>query len=151
MYDPGRTQGTARTILVGVDDSDSSLSAARAAAVLAADSGATLHVVTAYRGDSLDDVDVGVEGDMWTIGSEQAGLDLVRRVAHQLDLPVEQVVTRAVHGRPAQVLIAEAERLGVDVIVVGNRRVQGIARVLGSVAGAVVHQAPCDVYVVKST
>ena len=35
-------------------------------------------------------------------------------------------------------------------IVVGNKRVQGLARVLGSVASAVAQHAPCDVYIAKT-
>ena len=43
-----------------------------------------------------------------------------------------------------------AKEIGADLIVVGNRRVQGIGRVLGSVATDVAHHAPCDVYIVKT-
>jgi nucleotide-binding universal stress UspA family protein len=35
--------------------------------------------------------------------------------------------------------------------VLGNRRMQGAGRILGSVANSVAHHAPCDVYVVKTT
>ena len=54
-------------------------------------------------------------------------------------------------GKPTEVLIGEAERLGASLIVVGNRRMQGLGRVLGSVANSVAHNAPCDVYIVKTT
>ena len=33
---------------------------------------------------------------------------------------------------------------------VGNRRMQGLGRVLGSVANSVAHNAPCDVYIAKT-
>ncbi|MCP3973298.1 MAG: universal stress protein, partial [bacterium] len=36
-------------------------------------------------------------------------------------------------------------------IVVGNRRVQGIARVLGSVASDVAKRAPCSVLIAHTT
>jgi len=35
-------------------------------------------------------------------------------------------------------------------IVVGSRRMQGIGRVLGSVADSVAHNAPCNVYIAKT-
>ena len=35
-------------------------------------------------------------------------------------------------------------------IVVGNRRMHGIGRVLGSVANSVAHNAPCDVYIANT-
>jgi nucleotide-binding universal stress UspA family protein len=43
-----------------------------------------------------------------------------------------------------------ATDIGADLIVVGNRRVQGIGRLLGSVATDVAQHAPCDVYIVKT-
>ena len=47
-------------------------------------------------------------------------------------------------------LIEEAARTHADVIVVGNRRMQGVKRVLGAVASDVAHHAPCDVLIVKT-
>ena len=41
-------------------------------------------------------------------------------------------------------------RLEAEVIVVGNRRMQGVGRLLGSVANEVAHNAPCDVLIVKT-
>ena len=35
-------------------------------------------------------------------------------------------------------------------IIVGNRRMQGMGRLLGSVANEVAHNAPCDVLIVKT-
>jgi nucleotide-binding universal stress UspA family protein len=60
------------------------------------------------------------------------------------------VTSRALAGRPATALVDEAIRLGASLIVVGNRRVQGVGRVLGSVATNVAAHAPCDVYIVKT-
>jgi nucleotide-binding universal stress UspA family protein len=56
----------------------------------------------------------------------------------------------AIDQKPADALIAEAERLEAELIVVGNRRMQGVSRLLGSVANEVAHNAPCDVLVVKT-
>lgn len=56
----------------------------------------------------------------------------------------------AVRGTPASALIEQAEIHGARMIVVGNKRMQGIGRVLGSVANSVAHHAPCDVYVAKT-
>lgn len=36
------------------------------------------------------------------------------------------------------------------IIVVGNRRMRSIGRVLGSVAISVAHHAPCDVYIANT-
>jgi nucleotide-binding universal stress UspA family protein len=53
-------------------------------------------------------------------------------------------------GRPADVIVQEAEESGADLIVVGTRG-HGAARSLfmGSVSTNVVHHAPCDVLVVR--
>ena len=56
----------------------------------------------------------------------------------------------AVDEKPADALLAEAERVEAEVIVVGNRRMQGVSRLLGSVANEVAHNAPCDVLIVKT-
>ena len=48
-------------------------------------------------------------------------------------------------------ILAEAEKVSADLIVVGSKRMTGIARVLGSVANDVAHHAPCSVYVAKTT
>ncbi|WP_281445477.1 universal stress protein, partial [Paenarthrobacter nicotinovorans] len=47
-------------------------------------------------------------------------------------------------------LVNEAEMQDARLIVVGNRRMQGLGRVLGSVANTVAHTAPCDVYIAKT-
>ena len=44
----------------------------------------------------------------------------------------------------------EHERVGADMIVVGNRRMQGVQRILGAVANDIAHHAQCDVLVVKT-
>ena len=61
------------------------------------------------------------------------------------------ITTGAGVGKPADLLIAEAKRLEATVIAVGNRRMQGAGRLLGSVANSIAHHAPCDVYIVKTT
>ena len=61
-------------------------------------------------------------------------------------------VTHAVIVKdPAKALCEEAARLDASMIVVGNRRVQGATRVLGSIANDVARQAPCNVLIVHTT
>ena len=62
-----------------------------------------------------------------------------------------EVTYSGVVGKPADALIREAERLDASLIVVGNRRMQGLGQLLGSVANSVAHGAPCGVYIVKTT
>jgi nucleotide-binding universal stress UspA family protein len=65
-----------------------------------------------------------------------------------VDVPV--TMHRAV-GSAADSLCELAEQLGADIIVVGNRNMQGKGRLLGSVASRVAHHAPCHVLIAHST
>jgi nucleotide-binding universal stress UspA family protein len=54
------------------------------------------------------------------------------------------------HGSPAQTIAEEAEESGADLIVVGTHGRGAVARaVVGSVSTKLVHDAPCDVLVVR--
>ena len=128
-----------RIVLVGVDGSDSSRRAARRAAELAADMGAVLHVMMASERSTLH-----------RTAASEAAEATARAVAAELTGLVAQVTSSPLQGKPALALVEEADRLHADVIVVGNRGTQGVGRVLGSVASAVVAHAPCDVFVVKT-
>jgi len=134
------------TIVVGVDGSDTAAKAAQAAAHLAAATGAKLHIVTAYK--KLESDVVGAGSDQFYYTTRDEALDVAVAEAARVNV---EVTVEAVRGKPADALIAEAERLEASLIVVGNRRMQGIGRLLGSVASDVAHHAPCDVYIVKTT
>jgi nucleotide-binding universal stress UspA family protein len=140
-----------KIILVGVDGSDSSRKAATAAAELAASSGATLHVLTAVV-PSRPSVpgDIADRGDERRLTPGEEAELIAADIAGSLTGVVPHIESSPIHGKPAAALVDEAKRLGADLIVVGNRRVQGIGRVLGSVATDVAHHAPCDVYIVKT-
>lgn len=138
----------ANVIVVGVDGNERAEHAAAAAARLAAATDATLHVVCAYTRDQSTEIPVAEGTASVSIAKESA--DIAARTARHLETIAPATTSAAVQGRPADVLIQEAERLDASVIVVGNRRMQGIARVLGSVPAAVAHHASCDVYIVNT-
>lgn len=136
-------------VVVGVDDSETALRAAQRAADVAAAMQARLHVVTAF---SRNDVAVvGVGNDTWVIDSFQQATATAERVAGTLRRPGLEITCGAGEGKPQDVLIAEAASVEATLLVVGNRRMQGVARVLGSIANSVAHHAPCDVLIVKTT
>ncbi|MFD1858326.1 universal stress protein [Aeromicrobium camelliae] len=136
-------------IIVGVDGSSTALSAARTAAALARALEARLHVITAVTRDSLDYEDAQHHVQVDVAGDAE---DLAAQTAETLRSVAPQVTSAVVTGRPADALVSEAERLGADLIVVGNRRVQSsVARVMGSIATAVAHHAPCDVYIAHTS
>ena len=133
-------------ILVGVDGSDSSRRAAETAASLAAATGATLHVMTA-----AEDHDRRTEGEyVGDVRIQSRAEAIATEVAESLEGTAPNVQATPAHGKPADALVQVATDIGADLIVVGNRRVQGIGRLLGSVASDVAQHAPCDVYIVKT-
>ncbi len=54
-------------------------------------------------------------------------------------------------GGPTEAIVRVAEQEGADVIVIGNKGMAGVRRVLGSVPNSVAHQAPCSVFIVQTT
>ncbi|WP_125615719.1 universal stress protein [Specibacter cremeus] len=136
-------------IIVGVDGNTTSLKAAHTAADLAKALGATLSVITAYDQDRTEKVVIG--NDEWFLNTADEAARVAERVAVELGNSGVATTYSSVLGKPAEALMAEAERVGATMIVVGNVRMQGIGRVLGSVANTVAHNAPCDVHIVKTT
>ena len=134
-------------IVVGVDRSDSARRAALTAAGLASAYRTNLHVVMCV--ERRAPVEVGVGGERfradWLADAEQFLADLVRTLPH------DSTTNGVGIGDPATTLCEEAQRLNARAIVVGNRRVQGASRVLGSVAGDVTRRASCDVLVANTT
>ena len=136
-----------RTIVTGVDGSETAAKAARKAAELADALGAQLHVLSAYGKFEIQRFSSGNEEFVFTSEKDarktaETALSHLRREFSGLSITAEPS-----EGKPADALVRAAERLSADLIVVGNKRVQGISRVLGSVAHDVAAHASCDVYV----
>jgi nucleotide-binding universal stress UspA family protein len=134
-------------IVTGVDGTDPAMQAARTAARLAQALDGELHVVSAYG--KVDTIEVHVEGHDFVLTPEQDAQRIAEETATRLqeEFPSLRVVAASAEGKPADALVDVAEELGADLIVVGNKRVQGLARVLGSIATEVARKAHCDVYV----
>lgn len=136
----------AQPIVVGVDESETARRAAFRAAELAVALGAPLHLVMASnrrRADSLS-TETGRHVD-WVAGAEQY------LVALTGELAIPAVTHAVVADDPASAMCAEASRVDAQMIVVGNRRVQGLARVLGAIATDVARRAPCDVLISETS
>jgi nucleotide-binding universal stress UspA family protein len=133
-------------IVVGVDGSDTSRRAAATAAGLAAALGVNLHIVICA--EPAAPVDFGVGSDRFHIDWRTEAATLLDQIA--AELPCESITKHVCAGDPAKMLCAEAERLDARAIVVGNRRVTGVRRLLGSVAGDVIRHATCDVLVANT-
>lgn len=137
------------TVVVGVDGSDTALEAARAAGELAKRLGARVHLVMAI-GRHQQQQTVRGGGESWTVNSLDVAEQELSGIAGRIT-GVSEKSCSVVEGDPAKCLVAEAERLGAEIIVVGNKRVHGPGRVLGAIALEVVRRAPCAVHIVKTT
>ncbi|NYG60529.1 nucleotide-binding universal stress UspA family protein [Nocardioides daedukensis] len=135
------------TIVTGVDGSVPAAAGARKAAELAKAFGATLHVLSAYGDFEAETLEIGSEKILLT--NEQEAQQTAQQVLVDLrrEFPGVEIVASPAEGKPGEALVRAAESLHADIIVVGNKRVQGMARVLGSIARDVAAHASCDVYV----
>ena len=140
----------ANIIIAGVDGSETATLAAQRAAEAAEAYGGSLHIVSAYGpgeqrtlSDGVEKVVINLRDDAERICSEAAE-------ALRSQFPSLEVTASVVSGSPADGLVSEADRLEARLIVVGNRRVQGPARILGSIARTVAANASCDVYVANT-
>jgi nucleotide-binding universal stress UspA family protein len=132
------------SVIVGVDGSETAAEAASAAARLAAGLQLDLRVVFAYPADT--DRTEPAYGELTT---QAAAERVANEVATTLRAqhPGLTVTGDAEPGKPAEALVSVAERAKADLIVIGNKRVQGVTRILGSIAVDVIRKAPCDVYI----
>lgn len=135
-------------VIVGVDGSPTAMKAAESARQNALALNARLHVVTAF--DTGTTEFYGSGSDTWVAPDAHSAHQIAQRAATELETPGLSVTFSAARGKPADALIEEAERHEAKMIVVGNVRMRGLGRILGSVANSVAHNAPCDVLIVKT-
>lgn len=71
----------------------------------------------------------------------------LNKLAASLAVPEDRVCIEV--GSPKAEIVRVAEERGVDLIVLGSHGRHGIALLLGSTAGSVIHHAQCDVLAVR--
>ncbi|MBO2465644.1 universal stress protein [Actinomadura violacea] len=145
-----------RMILVGTDGSDSSFGAVDRAAQLAAATGATLLLASAYSpmperereraADRLGDLAYKVQGSTPADDALRAARE--RAVA----AGAQDIRQQAVEGDAVDVISQLAKEHGAELVVIGNRGLNSLAgRILGSVPANLSHRSPCDVLIVHTT
>ena len=145
-----------RSIVVGTDGSATATEAVRRAGILADAFGADLHVVNAYRPPAMVLATTAEPGLMptavlqWEAAACDDARHLLDGVAEELIGVGDSVTTHAIRAHPAAAILAVAEDVGADLVVVGNRGMKGARRVLGSIPNHVSHHAHCDVLVVDT-
>jgi nucleotide-binding universal stress UspA family protein len=144
-------------IVVGTDGSETASYAVAKATDLANTCGATLHIVHAHRLVSaaqmasaatagaptfdIDNVNRGIE--------QQSGL-VLEQAAQQAAAAGVKCETHAISGDAADVLVDLASQVGAELIVIGNRGMSGIRRILGSVPNKVAHHCTCSLLIVDT-
>jgi universal stress protein A len=135
-------------ILVGVDFSPHSVRAVRRALDLAHRHGGHVNLVHAVENFVYYEQDYGpvttLDLDLELMESAKGRMQQLIGELDGGDLP-----SNVLFGSPQGVILSQAEALHADLIVMGTHGHHGIARLLGSTANAVSHNARCDVLTVR--
>lgn len=142
-------------IVVGTDGSESAAEAVRQAVELAGLTGARLDVVSAYEPVPNRQVESEVAQAPGDVAHEFGPRE---EATFALDSAVGaasdgiEVTPHAMDGDPADAILDVAEKVGADLIMVGNKGMTGAPRfLLGSVPNKVSHHSPCSVIIAKTT
>ncbi len=108
-----------------------------------------LHIVLSMTRNTSQQVRGG-GSETWHFDSVGVAEESLKALVGELKAIVPDTTYAVVLADPATALCEEAVRLDASMIVVGNKRVQGAARVLGSIAGDVAKRAPCNVLIVHT-
>jgi nucleotide-binding universal stress UspA family protein len=133
------------TVVVGADGSSTAAEAVRNAIELVKLTGGRLHIVTAYKPQQLS-VSAGSEFAK-SIDSRELADSLLADLGSRVRTAGVDVETHWKTSAPADAICDVAAEVGADLIVVGNKGMSGVRRVLGSVPNSVAHQAPCAVLI----
>jgi len=137
------------TVVVGADGSATAAEAVRVAIELVKLTGGRLHIVTAYKPQQLRSA-AGEEFSK-SLSTGDVAESVLADLASRARSSGVEVQTHQKDGDPADAICEVAAQAKADVIVVGNKGMTGVRRVLGSVPNSVAHQAPCAVLIAFTT
>jgi len=143
-----------RSIVVGIDGSDTATEAVRQATSLASSVGARIELVSAYEpvSDARLRESVVVPRDLhWIINPREDVEATLEAAAREVRDAGVQVEVFARQGDPADAILDVAEERGSDLIVIGNKGMTGAKRfLLGSVPNKISRHAPCSVLIIRT-
>ena len=139
-----------RTIVVGTDGSDTAKRAVSEATDLTRAAGAQLHVVSAYEPASAR-ISGAPEGAarVWAVAPDYEVESVIAEALATIRENGVEAQAHSVKGDATDALLDVADRVGADLIVVGNRGMQGLGRVL-SAPNKISHRARCSVLIVAT-
>jgi nucleotide-binding universal stress UspA family protein len=135
------------TVVVGADGSPTAAEAVRQAIELVKLTGGRLHIVTAYKPQQLASPVRDIDRYLKSLGSHHMAHSLLADLGSQARSAGIDVETHPMTDAPADAICRVATEVKADLIVVGNKGMTGMHRVLGSVPNSVAHQAPCAVLI----
>ncbi len=133
------------TVVVGADGSPTAAEAVQKAIALVKLTGGQLHIVTAYKPQQLK-LEAGAEYSK-SLDSGDLAESVLAELASHARIAGVGVETHRMTSTPADAICEVAAQVKADLIVVGNKGMTGMRRVLGSVPNSVAHQAPCAVLI----
>jgi nucleotide-binding universal stress UspA family protein len=143
------------SIVVGTDGSATATAAVERACALAKVHASELHIVSAYQSSAAPVVAMG--RDPASVTPDERDVEAQAAVERMLDGIRQRVAgtgvkvsTHAVGYDAVTAILDVAKAQQADLIVVGNKGMQGPKRVLGSIPDVLAHRAPCDVLVVNT-
>jgi nucleotide-binding universal stress UspA family protein len=136
-------------VLGGADDSATARRAVESACEICAMSKGTLHILTAF--EQLSTVGASSAHEFKNVITEDDGQALLQTLSFIAKKHNVEPVLHGAKGDPADILTANADEVGADLIVVGNRGMKGVRRVLGSVPNSDARGAACSVLIVDTT
>jgi nucleotide-binding universal stress UspA family protein len=137
------------TVVVGTNWTDTAEVAFVKALELTRQGGGRLHVVTAspQSPPPASGSTAGASGSQSLGPGFQADV-VLERTLDRLGANDVDVRQHTMTADPGEAILAVAEQVGADVIVVGNKGMH--RRVLGSIPNTVSHRATCDVLIVQT-
>jgi nucleotide-binding universal stress UspA family protein len=136
-------------MLIGVDDSAFSQTAAEEVARRLWPAGPEVKVISAVE-PPFDPPTTGDDGRENHFKVARAAVDKATRALQQSGSALE-ITGAIVEGSPKHVIVEEAEEWRADLVVVGSHGRRGLDRfLLGSVSQAVALHAPCSVQIVRA-
>jgi nucleotide-binding universal stress UspA family protein len=141
------------TIVVGTDGTATAQRAVDEAVALAKLSGAQLHIAMAAPSmPILASPEYSMAAAPFIDASEQSTRSVLAEAAAVAEADGVEVTTHMMNGDPADGLLSLCDSTHADLLVVGNRGMQGARRFfLGSVSSRCAHHADCSILIVHTT
>ncbi|MDR2225635.1 universal stress protein [Providencia rettgeri] len=143
-----------KTILVPVDISEDVLTdnALKHAVYLAKISNATIHLFHSVPDVSRFSMSYSYHYDLLSSFAKKAverSEEQLKEIIEKIDYPSDKITYKVEFGSPRDKVLAEAETIGADLIVIGSRNPSISTHLLGSNASGIVSYAKISVLVVR--